>query len=59
MNLSMAFKKICRLDYGTLSTFRVMPRTVPRVQTKHGEAAFSYSAPESWNKLPDDDLHQL
>lgn len=24
------------------------------VQTKHGEAAFSYFAPDSWNKLTED-----
>ena len=28
--------------------------TVPRVKTKHGEAAFSYYATHSWNKLPED-----
>ncbi|KAF7651872.1 hypothetical protein LDENG_00104180 [Lucifuga dentata] len=27
---------------------------VPRVKTKHGEAAFSYYAANTWNKLPDD-----
>ena len=27
--------------------------TVPRVRTKHGEAAFSYYAPYIWNKLPE------
>ena len=27
---------------------------IPRVNTKHGEAGFSYSATNSWNKLPDD-----
>ncbi|KAF7660294.1 hypothetical protein LDENG_00283920 [Lucifuga dentata] len=25
--------------------------SVPRVRTKHGEAAFSFSAPHLWNKL--------
>ena len=25
--------------------------TVPRVQTKHGEAAVSFNAPQIWNKL--------
>ncbi|KAF7667413.1 hypothetical protein LDENG_00061870 [Lucifuga dentata] len=28
--------------------------SVPRVRTKHGEAAFSFSAPQLWNKLPED-----
>ena len=27
--------------------------SVPRVRTKHGEAAFSYYAPNIWNKLPE------
>ena len=27
--------------------------SVPRVRTKHGEAAFSYYAPSIWNKLPE------
>lgn len=27
--------------------------TVPRVRTKHGEAAFSFYAPTIWNKLPE------
>ena len=27
--------------------------SVPRVRTKHGEAAFSYYAPTIWNKLPE------
>lgn len=27
--------------------------TVPRVRTKHGEAAFSFYAPHIWNKLPE------
>jgi len=26
--------------------------TVPRVRTEHGEAAFSFYAPQLWNKLP-------
>ncbi|KAF7648112.1 hypothetical protein LDENG_00161870, partial [Lucifuga dentata] len=26
----------------------------PEVRTKHGEAAFSFSAPQVWNKLPED-----
>lgn len=28
--------------------------TVPRVQYKHAEAAFSYFAPQSWNKFPEE-----
>ncbi|KAF7657082.1 hypothetical protein LDENG_00031860, partial [Lucifuga dentata] len=28
--------------------------SVPRFRTKHGEAAFSFSAPQLWNKLPQD-----
>ena len=27
--------------------------SVPRVKTKHGEAAFSFYAPHIWNKLPE------
>ena len=27
---------------------------IPRVNTKHGEAGFSYYATNSWNKLPED-----
>ncbi|XP_068571421.1 uncharacterized protein [Cebidichthys violaceus] len=27
--------------------------SVPRVRTKHGEAAFSFSAPHIWNKVPE------
>ena len=27
--------------------------SVPRVRTKHGEAAFSFYAPQMWNKLPE------
>ncbi|KAF7665557.1 hypothetical protein LDENG_00137930, partial [Lucifuga dentata] len=27
---------------------------VPKVITKHGEAAFSFCAPHIWNKLPED-----
>ena len=27
--------------------------SVPRVRTKHGDAAFSYSEPHTWNKLPE------
>ena len=27
---------------------------VPRIKTKHGKAAFSHYATDSWNKLPDD-----
>ena len=27
--------------------------SVPRVRTKHGEAAFSYYEPHIWNKLPE------
>ncbi|KAF7660395.1 hypothetical protein LDENG_00282600 [Lucifuga dentata] len=28
--------------------------SVARVRIKHGEAAFSFSAPQLWNKLPED-----
>ncbi|KAF7668705.1 hypothetical protein LDENG_00294700, partial [Lucifuga dentata] len=28
--------------------------SVPRVRTKHDEAAFSFSAPQLWNRLPED-----
>ena len=27
--------------------------SVPRIKTKHGEAAFSFYAPRLWNKLPE------
>ncbi|KAF7646786.1 hypothetical protein LDENG_00182350 [Lucifuga dentata] len=27
--------------------------SIPRVRTKHDEAAFSFSAPKLWNKLPE------
>ena len=27
---------------------------IPRVNTGHGKAGFSYHAPNSWNKLPED-----
>ncbi|KAF7648679.1 hypothetical protein LDENG_00153240 [Lucifuga dentata] len=33
---------------------RLVLLSVPRVRTKHGEAAFSFSAPQLWNKLPED-----
>ncbi|KAF7655864.1 hypothetical protein LDENG_00049310 [Lucifuga dentata] len=28
--------------------------SIPSVRTKHGEAAFSFSVPQLWNKLPED-----
>jgi len=46
------------LDASVMNNYRPISnlpfqRSVPRVRTKHGEAAFSYYAPKIWNKLPE------
>ena len=42
------------LNYEPSRTLRSSGQlSVPRVRTKHGEAAFSYYAPNIWNKLPE------
>ena len=33
--------------------YRLLPRTIPRLQSKFGECAFSHAGPAAWNRLPE------